>query len=128
MGQRSDLMNFQKIQSFPWNERHAGAFPDSRLPSGRTPASAVHTADLSGTEHRCRGCGGVTCGLGYRAGAITANQALSAEAAGIEGRSAKAEAIEFLTEALAGGPTPAAEIMKMAREHGLTSKAVRSAR
>jgi putative DNA primase/helicase len=59
---------------------------------------------------------------------ITANQALAAEAAGPDQRTAKAEAMEFLTEALAGGPTPAAEIMKMAREHGLTSKAVRSAR
>ena len=59
---------------------------------------------------------------------MTANQALAAEAAGTEGRSAKAEATEFITEALAGGPMPATDVMKMEREHALTPKAVRSAR
>jgi putative DNA primase/helicase len=59
---------------------------------------------------------------------ITANEALAAEAAGTESRTAKAEAMEFLKAALADGPVPAAEINRMAREHGLTTKVVRSAR
>ena len=60
--------------------------------------------------------------------AITANEALAAEAAGAETRTAKAEAMEFLQAALAGGPMPAADINRMARDHGLTAKAIRSAR
>jgi putative DNA primase/helicase len=60
--------------------------------------------------------------------AITANQALSAEADGTEGRTAKAEAVEFLQAALAGGAVAAAEVNRMARDHGLTAKAIRSAR
>ena len=59
---------------------------------------------------------------------MTANDAMAAEAAGTEGRTAKAEAIEFLQNALAGAPVPAADINRMAREHGLTTKAIRSAR
>ena len=58
----------------------------------------------------------------------TADEALAADGAGIGSRTAKAEAIEFLQTALTGGPLPAAEINRMAREHGLTSKALRSAR
>jgi hypothetical protein len=50
------------------------------------------------------------------------------DAAGAEVRTAKAEAIEFLQAALAGESVPAAEINRMAREHGLTAKAIRSAR
>jgi hypothetical protein len=60
--------------------------------------------------------------------AITANEALAADAAGSETRTAKAEGIEFLQAALAGGPIPAAEVQRMGREHGLTAKAIRSAR
>ena len=60
--------------------------------------------------------------------AITANEALSADAAGTGSRAAKADAMAFLQAALAGGPVPAAEINRMAREHGLTPKTVRSAR
>ena len=59
---------------------------------------------------------------------ITANEALAAEAAGTESRTAKAEAMAFLQAALAGGPMPAADVNRMAREHGLTTKAIRSAR
>jgi putative DNA primase/helicase len=60
---------------------------------------------------------------------ITADQALAAEAGcNAETRTAKAEAMEFLRAALADGPVPAIEINRMAREHGLASKAVRSAR
>jgi hypothetical protein len=36
--------------------------------------------------------------------------------------------MEFLQAALAAGPLPAAEVNRMAREHGFTTKAVRSAR
>jgi len=60
--------------------------------------------------------------------AITANEALAADATGNETRTAKAEAIEFLQGVLASGPVPAAEVNRMAREHGLTSKVFRSAR
>jgi hypothetical protein len=60
--------------------------------------------------------------------AVTANEALAADAAGTETRTAKADAMEFLQAALADGPVPAAEVNRMAREHGLTPKAIRSAR
>ena len=60
--------------------------------------------------------------------AITADAALAAEAAGTESRTAKAEAIEFLEAALADGPMPAAELTRMARDHGVTDKPLRSAR
>jgi hypothetical protein len=60
--------------------------------------------------------------------AITANEALAVEAVGTETRTAKADAMEFLQAALASGSVPAAEVNRMAREHGLTSKAIRSAR
>jgi hypothetical protein len=60
--------------------------------------------------------------------AITANEALAADATGNETRTAKADAIEFLKAVLASAPVPAAEVNRMAREHGLTSKVVRSAR
>ena len=59
---------------------------------------------------------------------ITANEALAAEAAGTESRTAKADAIDFLKAALADGPMAVAEINRMAREHGLTAKVIRSAR
>jgi putative DNA primase/helicase len=59
---------------------------------------------------------------------ITANEAMAADAIGSETRTAKADAIEFLQGALAAEPVPAAEINRMAREHGLTAKAIRSAR
>ena len=43
-------------------------------------------------------------------------------------RTAKADAMEFLQAALAGDPVPATEVSRMAHEHGLTAKAIRSAR
>jgi hypothetical protein len=45
-----------------------------------------------------------------------------------ERQAAKAKATAFLQAALAGAPVPAAEVGRMAHEHGLTAKAVRSAR
>jgi AAA domain len=60
--------------------------------------------------------------------AITANEALAAELGGNETRTAKADAMKFLKAVLASGQVPAAEINRMAREHGLTAKAIRSAR
>jgi hypothetical protein len=59
---------------------------------------------------------------------ITADEALAADAAGTGSRTAKAEATEFLRAVLADGPVPAAEVNRMAREHGLTTKVIRSAR
>jgi hypothetical protein len=56
--------------------------------------------------------------------AITADEALAADAAGNETRTAKAEAMELLQAVLAGGPMPAAEINRMAREHGLSAKPI----
>jgi hypothetical protein len=60
--------------------------------------------------------------------AITANEALAAEAGGARSRPAKVEAMEFLQAVLADGPVPVSDINRMAREHGLTDKTVRSAR
>ena len=60
--------------------------------------------------------------------AITANEALAADAAGSETRTAKADAMEFLRPPWPGGQIPAADVKRMAREHGLTDKAIRSAR
>src|SRR5262245_27243693 len=45
-----------------------------------------------------------------------------------ERRTAKADAMEFLEAVLAGAPVPATEVGRMAREHNLTAKAIRSAR
>lgn len=59
---------------------------------------------------------------------ITANEALAADAAGGETRTAKAEAMELLSAALTNGPVQAVEIARIGREHGLTPKALRSAR
>jgi putative DNA primase/helicase len=58
---------------------------------------------------------------------ITANQALAAEAAGGD-RSARQEAEEFLRGALAGGPMPAKEVQRMATEHGISPKTLRTTR
>jgi hypothetical protein len=59
---------------------------------------------------------------------ISANEALAADAAGTGSRTGKAEAIEFLEAALADGPLAVKQVDGMAREHGLTAKAIRSAR
>jgi AAA domain len=60
--------------------------------------------------------------------AITADEALAADATGNEARTAKANAKEFLKTVLTSGSVPAAEVTRMAREHGLTNKVIRSAR
>jgi putative DNA primase/helicase len=60
--------------------------------------------------------------------AITANEALAADAAGTDIRTNKAEAMELLRVVLAEGPVPAAEVNRTGREHRLTAKAIRSAR
>jgi hypothetical protein len=51
-----------------------------------------------------------------------------AEPAGTEPRTAKAAAMAFLRAALAGQVVPAAELSRRAHAHGLTPKAIRSAR
>ena len=43
-------------------------------------------------------------------------------------RTAKADAMEFLQAALAGDPVPATEVSRMAHEHVIDAKAIRSAR
>jgi KaiC/GvpD/RAD55 family RecA-like ATPase len=59
---------------------------------------------------------------------ISANEALAADSAGLGSRTAKAEAIELLETALDGGPLPARDIRELARDHGITEKAIRMAR
>jgi hypothetical protein len=59
--------------------------------------------------------------------AVSADEALRANDGGGD-PTAKADAKEFLQGALAAGAVPAAEVNRMARDHGLTTKAVRSAR
>jgi putative DNA primase/helicase len=59
--------------------------------------------------------------------AVSADEALRANDGGGD-PTAKADAKEFLQGALAAGAVPAAEVNRMARDHGLTPKAVRSAR
>jgi putative DNA primase/helicase len=58
---------------------------------------------------------------------VSADEALRANEGGGD-KTAKADAMEFLRAALADGPVPAAEINRMARDHGLTTKAIRSGR
>jgi putative DNA primase/helicase len=59
---------------------------------------------------------------------ITADQALAALAAAGENRSEKSEAIDFLTDALRGGPVSANDIKKEAADAGISPKSLRSAR
>jgi hypothetical protein len=58
---------------------------------------------------------------------VSADEALRASEGGSD-KTAKAEAMEFLKAALASGAVPAAEVNRMARDNGLTTKSVRSAR
>jgi hypothetical protein len=58
---------------------------------------------------------------------MSADQALRATEDSAD-KSAKADAIELLRGALADGPVPAAEVNRMAQEHGFTRKVIRSAR
>lgn len=59
---------------------------------------------------------------------MTADEVVAALSAGDGGKTAKAEAVDFLEDALADGPKPASEIQKLARDAGHTSKSLRSAR
>jgi putative DNA primase/helicase len=59
---------------------------------------------------------------------ISADQAVAAVDGNRENRSAKAEAIDFLTELLSGGPVPAKDIIKEASGAGISAKSLRSAR
>jgi putative DNA primase/helicase len=59
---------------------------------------------------------------------ITADQALAALDGASENRSEKSEAIDFLTDALRGGPVPAKDMKKEAADAGISSKSLRSAR
>lgn len=72
----------------------------------------------------------LTCRIVWAAepAAISANEALAADAAGVQSRTAKEEAMKFLEATLVDGPMGAAEINRMAREHGLSLKIIRSAR
>ena len=59
---------------------------------------------------------------------ITADQALAALTECEEVRTAKDEAVAFLQTILAGGPVPANDVQRQAREAGIPSKPLRAAR
>jgi putative DNA primase/helicase len=59
---------------------------------------------------------------------ISADQALAALGGHGENRSGKAEAINFLTDLLSGGPVSAKDVMREAASAGMSVKSVRSAR
>jgi putative DNA primase/helicase len=59
---------------------------------------------------------------------ITADEALAANDTAAENRTGKAEAIEFLRDALSGGPRPANEVKQEATSAGITPKCLRTAR
>jgi hypothetical protein len=59
---------------------------------------------------------------------ITANQALAAEAAGPDQRTAKDEAEEFLRDILADGPVPAKDVQEAARNHLISTATLRRAK
>jgi hypothetical protein len=59
---------------------------------------------------------------------ITADQAVAAEAAGSDQRSAVAEAEEFLQDILASGPVPAKDVQEAARASLITNATLRRAK
>jgi hypothetical protein len=59
---------------------------------------------------------------------MSADEAVSAMASGVECKTAKAEAIDFLRAELADGPKPVNEVNKAAAAAGHTPKAIRTAR
>jgi hypothetical protein len=60
--------------------------------------------------------------------AMTADEALAAANAGPEGKSATAEAADFLQELLGGGPVPATDIKSQADAYGISWSAVKRAK
>src|SRR5262249_32121912 len=58
---------------------------------------------------------------------ITANEVLAAEVAGID-KTTTQDAKEFLQGALAGGPVAAKDLERIARDHGISAKSLRTAR
>jgi putative DNA primase/helicase len=100
--------------------------------------SKMNIAPLShGLAYRIEGCiiehGGTsisTSRIMYESAPITltANQALAALGDNEDSRSTKAEAIEFLTDALGAGPLPAKEVKRDAAEAGISPKSLRNAR
>ena len=59
---------------------------------------------------------------------VSANEVVAALSGGDGGKTLKAEAVEFLEDALAGGPMAVSEVQAAARKAGITSKSLRSAR
>jgi putative DNA primase/helicase len=59
---------------------------------------------------------------------ISADEALAANDTAAENRTGKAEAMEFLRDALSGGPRPANEVKQEATSAGITPKCLRTAR
>ena len=59
---------------------------------------------------------------------VSADEAVAAATVRAEARSAKADAIDFLRDALGQGPVPAKDVQKRAREDGHSEKALRTAR
>jgi putative DNA primase/helicase len=100
--------------------------------------SKMNIAPLShGLAYRIEGCliehGGTsisTSRIMYESTPITltANQALAAVGDSEDSKSAKAEATEFLLEALGAGPLPAKEVKREATEAGISPKSLRNAR
>ena len=100
--------------------------------------SKMNIAPLShGLAYRIEGCiiehGGTsisTSRIMYESAPITltANQALAALGDNEDSRSTKAEAIEFLTDALGAGPLPAKGVKRDAAEAGISPKSLRNAR
>jgi putative DNA primase/helicase len=58
----------------------------------------------------------------------SADDAIAAHFEDDQGKTAKAEAIDFIKTVLAGGPLPAGDVQRQAREAGVTAKSLRSAR
>jgi putative DNA primase/helicase len=59
---------------------------------------------------------------------MSADEALAAHDSSSESKTGKAEAMEFLRDALSGGPRPANEVKQEATSAGITPKCIRTAR
>jgi putative DNA primase/helicase len=93
--------------------------------------------DQNGLAYRIEGCLVAVAGreiptsrIMYESAPVTisADQALAAQDGHGESRSAKAEAIDFLTDLVSGGPVPTKDVMKEAASAGISPKSLRSAR